>query len=98
MWARVKAEAERDLMNAFDATCWRPAMIDGEPSASQPALTRALRPLLRLVFKPFRSLYIMNVDIGRAMLEATTQGLRRRIFENAEIRDLADRYRARAIT
>ena len=32
----------------------------------------------------------MSVDIGRAMLEATTQGLRRRIFENAEIRDLAD--------
>lgn len=98
MWARVKAEAERDLMKAFDATCWRPAMIDGEPSTSQPALARVLRPVLRLVFKPFRNLYIMNVDIGRAMLEATTQGLRRRIFENVEIRDLADRYRARAIT
>ena len=71
-------------------------MIDGEPGrASQPALTRALRPLLRLVFKPFRGMYIMNVDIGRAMLQATTQGLRRRIFENVEIRDLADRLRAR---
>jgi len=51
---------------------------------------------LRAIFKPFRSLYIMNIDIGRGMLEATTQGLRRRIFENAEIRDLADRYRARS--
>jgi uncharacterized protein YbjT (DUF2867 family) len=91
MWARVKAEAERDLMNAVDAVCWRPGMIDGEPSASQPALTRALRPLLRVIFKPFRSLYIMNIDIGRAMLEATRQGLRRRIFENAEMRDLAGR-------
>jgi len=96
MWARVKAAAERDLIAQFDAVCWRPAMIDGEPSSSQPALTRALRPVLRAIFKPFRSLYIMNIDIGRGMLEATTQGLRRRIFENAEIRDLADRYRARS--
>jgi uncharacterized protein YbjT (DUF2867 family) len=96
MWARVKAEAERDLMSAVDALCWRPGMIDGEPAGSQPALTRALRPLLRAIFKPFRNLYIMNIDIGRGMLEATTQGLRRRIFENAEIRDLADRYRARS--
>jgi len=98
MWARVKAEAERDLMSAVDALCWRPAMIDGEPSSSQPRLTRVLRPLLRAIFKPFRSMYIENVDIGRGMLEAATQGLRRRIFENAEIRDLADRHRARAIT
>jgi len=94
MWARVKAEAERDLTAAVDALCWRPAMIDGEPSSAQPALTRALRPLLRAIFKPFRNLYILNIDIGRGMLEATRQGLRRRIFENAEIRDLADRYRA----
>ena len=92
MWARVKAEAERDLMQAFDALCWRPAMIDGEPFSSQPGLTKALRPVLRAVFRPFRSMYILNVDIGRAMLEAATQGLRRRIFENAEMRDLADRY------
>lgn len=98
MWARVKAEAERDLMSAVDALCWRPAMIDGEPSSSQPALTRALRPLLRATFKPFRSMYIENVDIGLGMLEATTQGLRRRILENVEIRDLADRYRAKAVT
>jgi uncharacterized protein YbjT (DUF2867 family) len=96
MWARVKAEAERDLMAAFDAVCWRPGMIDGEPSSSQPGLTRALRPLLRAMFKPFRGLYTMNIDIGRGMLEATSQGLRRRILENAEIRDLADRHRAKS--
>jgi hypothetical protein len=29
------------------------------------------------------------------MLEATAQGLRRRILENAEIRDLADAWRRR---
>jgi uncharacterized protein YbjT (DUF2867 family) len=90
MWARVKAEAERDLMQQFDALCWRPAMIDGEPFSSQPGLTKALRPVLRAAFKPFRSMYILNVDIGRGMLQATKQKLRCRIFENAEIRDLAE--------
>jgi hypothetical protein len=92
MWARVKAEAERDLMSAVDAVCWRPAMIDGEPSSSQPALTRALRPVLRAIFKPFRGLYVENVDIGRAMLQGTKEKIRRRIIENAELRDIADRY------
>jgi uncharacterized protein YbjT (DUF2867 family) len=95
MWARVKAEAERDLMRACDATCWRPAMIDGTPVAPMPAYMEALRPVLRAIFKPFRSLYVVNEDIGRAMLEATAQGLRNRIFENAELRDLADAWRAR---
>jgi uncharacterized protein YbjT (DUF2867 family) len=94
MWARVKAEAERDLMRQFDAVCWRPGMIDGEPSASQPALTRALRPLLRIVFKPFRNLYVMNDDIGRAMLQATKENTRNRIIENAELRAFADRWLA----
>jgi uncharacterized protein YbjT (DUF2867 family) len=94
MWARVKAETERDLMAAGDAVCWRPASIDGVASASEPPLYRALRPVMRLL-RPFRSLYIQGEDIGRAMLQATADGLRRRIVENAEMRDLADRWRAR---
>lgn len=92
MWARVKAEAERDLIAGFGATCWRPAMIDGDAVSSQPALVRVLRPVLRAVFRPFRSMYVVNDDIGRAMLQATRQGVRNRIFENAELRDLADAY------
>ena len=92
MWARVKAEAERDLMAEVGATCWRPGMIDGEPSASQPALTRFLRPVLRAVFRPFPSLYVMNDDIGRAMLQATKQQTRNRIVENAELRAFADQF------
>ena len=95
MWARVKAEAERDLMAAFDANCFRPGMIDGKGPSSQAAIVDALRPVLRAVFKPFRSMYIENIDIGRAMLQATSEGIRKRILENAEIRDLADRGRAR---
>ena len=96
MWARVKGEAERDLMAEFSATCWRPAMIDGHQVANQPALTNFLRPVLRAVFKPFRGMYVWNDDIGRAMLQATKQGIKNRIIENAELRDLADAERASA--
>jgi hypothetical protein len=52
-----------------------------------------LSPALR-VLKPFRSLYVAGEDIGRAMLEATRENLRRRVIENAEIRELAERFGA----
>jgi uncharacterized protein YbjT (DUF2867 family) len=89
MWARVKGEAERDLMNQFDALCWRPAMIGGTPGAPPPIYLEILRPVLTFLFKPFKSMYIESDDIGRAMLQATREGLRRRIFENPEMRELA---------
>ena len=93
MWARVKAETERDLLaDGHPANCWRPASIDGVPSASEPLLFRLARPAMRLL-KPFRGLYVRAEDIGFAMLAATGQGTRGRSFENAEIRDLADRAR-----
>jgi uncharacterized protein YbjT (DUF2867 family) len=94
MWARVKAEAERELMVAIVAVCWRPAAIDGKPSTSEPALYRLVRPLYRL-FRGFRRFYVSGEDIGLAMLEATDEGIRHRIIENAELRDFADRRRAR---
>lgn len=92
MWARVKAEAERDLVSNFEAVCWRPAAIDGERASNPPMLYRIARLLLPLM-KPFRSLYVTGEDLGRAMLYATTQNFRSRIIENTEIRDLADRSR-----
>lgn len=92
MWARVKAEAERELIAEVGATCWRPAMIDGTPVAPMPKLAEMMRPVLRAVFSRFRSMYIVSDDIGRAMLNATDKKLRGRIFENGEIRDLADSY------
>jgi hypothetical protein len=49
-----------------------------------------IRPIFR-VFQPFRSFYIAGTDIGLAMLQATREGVRGRRFENAEIRDWADR-------
>ena len=93
MWARVKAETERDLMDQSDAICWRPAAIDGMPSASEPRLYSFFRPAYRL-FSPFRSLYVKGEDIGLAMLQAAQEPRTARIIENAGIRDLADRARA----
>jgi len=89
MWARVKAEAERDLMMHFDAICWRPASIDGVPSASEPLGYKLFRPIARVLLRPFPSVYITGEDIGRAMLVATRQGIRKRIFENTEMRLMA---------
>lgn len=92
MWARVKAETERDLLAQFSAACYRPAAIDGMPSASEPALYKALRPVGRIIFKPFRSLYVTGDDIGLAMIQAQLEGIRG-LITNSAIRDLADRRR-----
>jgi hypothetical protein len=93
MWARVKAEAERDLIDSFDAVCWRPGSIDGMPSASEPFAYKLFRPVARLLFRPFHTLYVTGEDIGRAMLVATCEGIRGRIISNAEIRVLASQLR-----
>ncbi len=90
-WAKVKGETENELMQLAGADCWRPAFIDAEPSASLPKMYAVLRPALRLL-KPFRSLYVAGEDLGRAMLQATQENLRRRVIENAEIRELAGRF------
>ena len=90
LWARVKAQTERDLIELVDADCWRPAFIDAKPSPSLPVLYRLLFPLGRL-FKPFPGLYIHGQDLAHAMLQASVEKLRRRIFENSEIREVAAR-------
>jgi hypothetical protein len=50
-------------------------------------------PALRLL-RPFHSLYVAGEDLGRTMLEATRENFRRRVIENAEIRELAERFAA----
>lgn len=91
-WARVKAQAEHDLIELLDADCWRPAFIDAKPSPSLPKVYAFFQPLGKLL-KPFQSLYIHGHDLGRAMLQATVENLRRRIVENGEIREIAARAR-----
>jgi hypothetical protein len=90
LWARVKAHAEQDLMELIDAVCWRPAYIDAKPSASIPKFYAIFVPLGRLA-KPFSGWYVHGNDLGRAMLQATAESLRRRIIENPEIRQIAAR-------
>jgi len=90
-WSKVKGETENELMELVGADCWRPAYIDAEPSATFPRAYALLRPALRLL-KPFRSMYVTGEDLGRAMIEATRQRLRKRVIENAEIRELAARF------
>lgn len=93
MWARVKAETERDLLRSTVAVCWRPASIDGVPSSSEPVLYKLARPFFRLL-APFRGLYVSGGDLGRAMLQEVLEQTRGRIIENREIRRLAERARA----
>jgi nucleoside-diphosphate-sugar epimerase len=90
-WARVKAQTEHDLIELVDADCWRPAFIDAKPSPTLPKIYGYIKPLGRLLLKPFPNLYIHGQDIGRAMLQATVEKLRRRTIENAEIRQIATR-------
>jgi len=89
MWARVKAETERDLAGVIATVCWRPGFIDGGTVAAGPRLYRALRPAFRLL-RGFRSLYVTSEDIGRAMLHATIRGIREGVIENKQIRALAE--------
>ena len=89
MWARVKAQAEKDLTEMMDANCFRPGAIDGERSAAA-AWYAPMLPLFK-VFAPFRSMYISGDDLGRGMLQAAREGMRRRILENRDIRDCGDR-------
>ncbi|HUL32321.1 MAG TPA: epimerase [Candidatus Eisenbacteria bacterium] len=89
-WARVKAQAERDLIELVEADCWRPAFIDAKPSSTLPRLYAFLHPIGKLL-KPFPNLYIHGRDLGRAMLQTTVENLRGKVIENAEIRQIAAR-------
>jgi uncharacterized protein YbjT (DUF2867 family) len=93
MWARVKAETERDLIDEFGAVCWRPAFIDGANSDNAPRLYQAIRPAFRLL-RGLRGMYVAGEDIGLAMIQSTRDGERGRITDNRQIRAIADRARA----
>jgi hypothetical protein len=91
-WARLKAQAEHDLIDLTGADCWRPAFIDAKPSTSLPKFYAWIQPIGKLL-KPFPNLYVHGRDLGRAMLQATLEGLRGHVIENAEIRQIAARAR-----
>jgi len=89
-WSQVKAQTELELIELVGADAWRPAFIDAKPSPTLPKLYAMFYPVGRLL-KPFPSMYIHGHDLGRAMLQATIENLRARIFENTEIRQIAAR-------
>jgi len=93
MWARVKAEAERDLMAGYQAVCWRPMAIGAKSSANTPFAYKLVFPFFPLI-QGIRRLYVSGADLGNAMIQANIEGTRRRVIKSAEIRDFADRYRA----
>jgi len=90
----VKARTEQELIALMPSVGWRPAFINGEPSAGSPRLFKVLQPVLKLL-KPFRSFYVEGHDLGRAMIQATTENIHGRMIENAEIREIAGRYSSR---
>lgn len=94
MWARVKAEAERSLIERHAAVCWRPGGIDARRTEGWPFFYPAMIRTMRWIF-PSRRYYIRGEDLGRAMLEVAAGNARSRILENPEIRAIADRVRAR---
>ena len=47
--------------------------------------------MLRLALQRSRKYYVPGDDLGRAMLQATREGMKSRIIENPEIRELAAR-------
>jgi uncharacterized protein YbjT (DUF2867 family) len=89
-WSRVKSQTEGDLIELVRADCWRPAFIDAKPSTSLPRMYALFFPLGPL-FKTFPRFYVHGHDLARAMLQATVEGVRGRVFENPEIREIAAR-------
>jgi len=93
MWARAKAEAERDLIAGYQAVCWRPAVIAAKASANTPFAYKLVFPFFPLI-KGIRRFYVSGSDLGNAMIQANIEGTRSRVIKAAEIRDFADRYSA----
>lgn len=97
-WARVKAETEQALgeLGLGGCVCWRPAGILHEVKPDRMTAYHRMGVAVGALLRGFRSLSVGNRAIGDAMLQATLDGRREGIIENREIRDLADRYRARS--
>ena len=92
-WARIKAEAEADLLDRYRAVCWRPGAIDAKNTTGWPIFYKLVIPAIRLL-APSRRFYVTGEDLARAMLQLALTNACSLIVENSEIRRLADTYRA----
>jgi uncharacterized protein YbjT (DUF2867 family) len=98
MWARVKGQTELALaeLGLGGLVCWRPGMILADrSSAPLPTGQRVVQAIGRgLSFIPSFSIHALA--IGHAMLQAQFEELRAGTLENRAMRELAERYQARA--
>jgi hypothetical protein len=88
-WARVKFEAEQALRAQFRAVCWRPGAIDAARQGGWPWHYRVVIPALRVLL-PLRSVYVRGTDLARAMLFVASAGIRDAVYENRQIRAIAE--------
>lgn len=88
MWARVKGQTDEELLDVFQAVCWRPGVIDAGLSDRAPLMYRLFHPCFNML-RPFRNLYVSGEDLAAAMVHGAAAGFRGRIVPNREIRDIA---------
>ncbi len=94
MWARIKGEAERDIsgMGLGGAVHYRPGLIVGDGSTKSRYMSeRLLRPL-EFLHRPLKGLSLRTSEFGRAMIQATVDGLTDAVLENSDLRELAQNY------
>jgi uncharacterized protein YbjT (DUF2867 family) len=90
MWARVKGETEIALtgVGLGGVVCWRPGWIH----QFHPSGGRRGAWLFHSLFRRFPGMAVSAVEFGRAMLQATFEGMTDGVVENREIVTLAGRY------
>ncbi len=94
MWARVKGEAENELLSRdYTGYVFRPGVIQPLKGArSKTPLYQIpytlLGPLIALLRRALPSYITTTVTIGRAMLRAASQGYAKSVLETADINKL----------
>ncbi|MCP4601528.1 MAG: epimerase [Proteobacteria bacterium] len=94
MWARIKGETELALadLGLAGLVCWRPGYIYSvRPVKGRPFGDRIMR-MTYPVFRGFSGMSVTSTNLGKAMLQATFNGLGHGILENRDIRELAKQY------
>eukprot|EP00698_Gefionella_okellyi_P022900 TRINITY_DN7682_c0_g1_i1.p1 TRINITY_DN7682_c0_g1~~TRINITY_DN7682_c0_g1_i1.p1 ORF type:complete len:222 (-),score=26.57 TRINITY_DN7682_c0_g1_i1:240-905(-) len=88
--ARVKGEAENALRAQSKlVNCYRPGMVDSVGDFGF-FTTRVAVPFFRAITKRSRDWYLPDMHMGYAMLQSCLDQNFGNIFENGDIRDLAD--------
>jgi uncharacterized protein YbjT (DUF2867 family) len=87
---KVSKDEYQKITHNFTLAAARTLLARSPSAAFHYISGQGTRPDSRML-KPFKSLYVHGEDLGRAMLQATIENLRKRIIENPEIRAIAAR-------